>query len=304
LRVSKQQSAIFNLKMKCSPLSRVLLFACILRAAALLDDNYARLAPGEYERGLKAQGAPETPFKNFSDAYVAKALATPTDWVALGAVTPVKDQGAHGYCGTFGRVAAAEGQFARATGTLVSFSEQELISCIGWDMDQYSFFAPRGFMTTAEFPYNTTGPDMDRKYRTPCSPPNNEPKHPHPTPPKPYQQPRSRAIPVYLIPQRSSPARTISSSTAPPAMRPARTSSLPLCTTTGPPPSGLTQMCSASAQRTARPRTRVLSQVRALPVLTPTRGNAGLTPNAPNRGRMRHRHEAGGPQRGSCGLRR
>lgn len=129
-------------------------------ASALLDDRYARLAPGDYARSLR-NGSPETPFKNFSAAYVAQALATPTDWVALGAVTPVKDQGAHGYCGTFGRVAAAEGQFAIKTGTLVSFSEQELISCIGWDKDQYSYFAPKGFMTSTDFPYNTSGPDMD-----------------------------------------------------------------------------------------------------------------------------------------------
>ena len=107
------------------------------------------------------QSAPEVPFVNFSSAYVAAALATPTNWTALGAVTPVKNQGAHGYCGTFGRVASAEGQFALRGGVLTSFSEEELIDCIGWDQDQFSYFAPKGFMTTAEYPYNLTGPDMD-----------------------------------------------------------------------------------------------------------------------------------------------
>ena len=42
-----------------------------------------------------------------------------------------------GYCGTFGRVAAAEGQFALRSGHgLRNFSEEELVDCIGWDKDQ------------------------------------------------------------------------------------------------------------------------------------------------------------------------
>ena len=143
----------------------IFLLLLSLRAAGALqhslDSRYPRMPHGAYAAQLRAQGAKEFPFKNFSAAYVAAALATPTDWVAKGAVTPVKDQGAHGYCGTFGRVAACEGQFAIKTGKLVSFSEQELVSCIGWDADQYSYFEAKGFMTSADFPYNTTGPDMD-----------------------------------------------------------------------------------------------------------------------------------------------
>jgi len=94
------------------------------------------------------------PFQPFSEAYVAKALATPTNWTALGAVTPVKNQGPHGYCGTFGRVGSCEGQFFLKAGKLVSFSEEELVDCVGWDKDQFTYFSPHGFMTTAEYPYN------------------------------------------------------------------------------------------------------------------------------------------------------
>lgn len=143
-------------------------------------------------RSLAEQGLPEIPFKPFSPAYVKRALATPTNWTAAGAVTEAKDQGAHGYCGTFGRVAACEGQWALHGGALTSFSEEMLIDCIGalgdavgacgherrharcstrsrhcrpfiagWDRDQASYFSPRGFMSTAEYPYNTTGPDLD-----------------------------------------------------------------------------------------------------------------------------------------------
>ena len=139
----------------------LLLYAAGCTSASVDDARFARLSPGAYERELRAQGLPEIPFTNFSSAYVQKALATPTNWTALGRVTPVKDQGAHGYCGTFGRVAAAEGQWARFGGALTSFSEEMLIDCIGWDRDQASYFSPRGFMTSAEYPYNLTGPDAD-----------------------------------------------------------------------------------------------------------------------------------------------
>jgi len=119
------------------------------------------LQPGQLEKEM-ALGGPKYPFKIFSTEYVRKALEHQIDWRKKGAVTPAKDQGAHGYCGTFGRVAAAEGQFALKSGhTLKNFSEEELIDCIGWDKDQFSYFQPHGFMDSAEYPYNTTGPDMD-----------------------------------------------------------------------------------------------------------------------------------------------
>jgi len=189
--------------------------AAALSPTPPLDARFARPAPGEYARALRSQGLPEIPFANFSAAFVAHALATPTNWTARGRVTPAKDQGAHGCawrrahrlarapraprprartthtapctrlprrgarraahalsarprpraalpdCGTFGRVAAAEGQFARWTGRLRAFSEEQLIDCVGWDQDQAAYFSPRGFMTSAAYPYNTTGPDMD-----------------------------------------------------------------------------------------------------------------------------------------------
>lgn len=120
--------------------------------------------PGALEAEFARQmnGHPSYPFKPFSDDYVRQALSEPVDWRKRGLVTPAKDQGAHGYCGTFGRVAAAEGQYAKRSGyRLRNFSEEELVDCIGWDRDQFSYFAPHGFMDSAQYPYNTTGPDMD-----------------------------------------------------------------------------------------------------------------------------------------------
>lgn len=116
-------------------LSRALIFALAASAAAQPSKSLRRdgvpvrrPAPGALRREFAASSLSDFPFKKFSAKFVAKAKSSPTNWTARGAVTPVKDQGEHGYCGTFGRVAAAEGQFALKAGHgLVSFSEEELV---------------------------------------------------------------------------------------------------------------------------------------------------------------------------------
>lgn len=57
------------------------------------------------------------------------SIPTSIDWTTKGAVTPVKDQGQCGSCWSFSATGALEGAYEIKYNKLVSFSEQNLVSC-------------------------------------------------------------------------------------------------------------------------------------------------------------------------------
>jgi len=96
----------------------------------------------------------------------ASYLAAELDWVAKGAVTPVKNQASCGSCWTFSTTGAVEGAFAIATGTLLSLSEQQLVSCShqggygcqgGWASRAIEWIEDHPLCTEADYPYTSGG---------------------------------------------------------------------------------------------------------------------------------------------------
>jgi len=66
-------------------------------------------------------------FSTFSEPI--SALPSSVDWRTKGVVSPVKDQGQCGSCWSFGSAETIESQYAIAMGTIMEFSEQQILDC-------------------------------------------------------------------------------------------------------------------------------------------------------------------------------
>ena len=95
-------------------------------------NHLADLTKDEFKKMLgynAALRAPRAPVDASTWEYADVTPPEEIDWVASGAVTPVKNQKQCGSCWAFSTTGAVEGVNAIKTGKLISLSEEELISC-------------------------------------------------------------------------------------------------------------------------------------------------------------------------------
>jgi len=131
----------------------------------LLNHEFVSMMNGYKHRDVSNDTETKTPARlgaTFLPPAHVDSLPDHVDWREHGAVTPVKDQGQCGSCYTFSATGALEAMHHRATGNLVSLSEQNLIDCSG----NYGNAGCEGGMMDNAFQYikDNGGIDTEKSY--------------------------------------------------------------------------------------------------------------------------------------------
>ena len=132
----------------------------------LAVNQYADMSTAEFKAfylGYKASPRVQMKILMSTAANVVDAAPDSIDWVAKGAVTPVKNQGQCGSCWAFSTTGAVEGAIFVKDGVLESLSEQELVSCDtvdsgcqGGSMDNgFTFAKTNGLPLESDYPYTS-----------------------------------------------------------------------------------------------------------------------------------------------------
>merc|ERR1711933_159925 len=133
--------------------------------------GFADLTREEFEAYLKKTSGtkPKKSGTNRAlfDMETAETAPSSKDWVADGAVTPIKNQGQCGSCWAFSTTGGIEGQNFLVNGKLSSFSEQELVDCAGAEGNQgcngglmddgFEYVEENGLCFESAYPYTAEG---------------------------------------------------------------------------------------------------------------------------------------------------